>query len=235
MWNDVEQAFRDGVHRVALVVAGFLPGALTMLLVMAFAVAIAFLVRFALRRFLAGVDFDRRVHRWGLSSTAEWAPGRGPGALAAHAGFWFVLLIGLLAGLKALGTEVTDALAGRTLAYVPRLLEAAVILAVGLPVARFLQRTVLINAVNMQIHAARLVSMAVKWLVLVFTVALALHELGVGGEVLTISFAVVFGGMVLAVALAVGLGARGGTSPGAEPGRREERPPGEGSDEIHHT
>lgn len=235
MWDDVEQAFRDGTHRVALLVAGFLPGVATMLLVMAFAVAIAFLVRFALRRSLAGIDFDRRVHRWGVTSTSEWTPSSSPTAIAAHGGFWFVILVGFLAGLRSLGTAVTDQLSARVLAYIPNLLEALVLFAVGMAVARFLQRTTLINAVNMQLHAARLISLAVKWLVILFTVAIVLHELGVGGSVLTVSFALVFGGIVLAVALAVGLGAR-------EPaGRREpgwrggEKPPAEEDDEIHHV
>ncbi len=238
MWDDVEQAFRDGTHRVALLVAGFLPGVLTMLLVLAFAVAIAYVVRFALRRLLAGIEFDRRVHRWGLTSTSEWTPRSAPTAIAAHAGFWFVVLVGFLAGLRSLGTEVTDVLASRTLAYIPNLLEALIIVAVGLAAARFLQRTTLINAVNMQLQSARLVSVAVKWLVIVFTIALALHELGVGGSVVTVSFAFVFGGIVLAVALVVGLGAREPAS-----GPRDRRWPGErgpaehkdDDDAIHHV
>ncbi len=234
MWDDVAQAFRDGTHRVALLVAGFLPGVLTMLLVMAFAVAIAYLVRFALRRSLAGIDFDRRVHRWGLTATSEWTPSSSPTAIAAHAGFWFVLLVGFLAGLRSLGTAVTDELSARTLAYIPNLLEALVLFAVGMAVARFLQRTTLINAVNMQIHSARLISLAVKWLVILFTVAVALHELGVGGSVLTVSFALVFGGIVLAVALAVGLGARDPVASGRDPRHRGERGTVEDTDEIHH-
>ena len=234
MEGDVAQAFRDGAHRVALAVAGFLPGVLTMLLVLVFTVGIAYLVRFALRRSLAGVDFDRRVHRWGLTSTGEWTPRNSPSAIAAHTGFWFVLLVGFLAGLKSLGTAVTDALASRTLAYIPNLLEAALIFAVGVAVARFLQRTALINAVNMQLRSARMLSLGVKWLVLLFTVALALHELGVGGAILTVSFGLVFGGIVLALALAVGLGA-GEPAGAAREGRwREEQATAEDGDEIQH-
>lgn len=234
MWGDVDQAFRDGAHRVALAVAGFLPGVITMLLVFAFGVAIAFLVRFALKRSLSGIDFNRRVHRWGFTSTAEWTPGNTPTDLAAHAGFWFVVLVGFLAGLKALGTQVTDVLAERTLAYIPNLLEAILIFVVGTTVARFLQRTTLINAVNMQLHSARLISLGVKWLVILFTVAVALHELGIGGAVLTVSFALVFGGIVLAVALAVGLGAREPPATGRDPRWRDERASPEHHDEIRH-
>jgi hypothetical protein len=208
MWTDVELAFQDGLHRVALAAAGFLPGVLTMLLVLGFALALAFLVRFAMRRSLAGIDFDRRVHRWGLTATGEWMPKNAPTEVAAHAGFWFVLLVGFLAGLRVLGTAVTDILSARILDYIPNLLAAGLIFAVGLAGARFLERTTLVSAVNMQLRSARLVSLGVKWLTVVFTVALALQELRVGGAILTISFVVVFAGMVLAVALAVGLSSR---------------------------
>lgn len=219
MSTDVAAAFQEGFHRVALAAAHFLPGVLAMVLVLAFALGLAYLVRFALRRSLAGIDFDRRVHRWGFTSTAEWMPRNAPTEVAAHAGFWFVLLVGFLAGLRVLGTAITDALSARILDYVPNLLAAGLIFAVGMAASRFLERAVLVSAVNMQLRSARLISLGVKWLVVVFTVALALQELRVGGAILTISFVVVFAGMVLAVSLAVGLGARAG---GAQEARPEE-------------
>jgi hypothetical protein len=236
MWEDVQQAFSRGVHRVALAVAGFLPGVLTMLLVLAFAVGMAYLVRFALRRSLVGMDFDRRVHRWGLTPTAEWAPKHSPSAIVAHAGFWFVLLVGFLAGLKSLETTVTDELASGALAYLPNLLAAGLVFAVGIAAARFLERTALINAVNMQIQSARLLSLGVKWLVVLFVIALSLQQLRLGGVVLTVSFAVLFGGIVLALALAIGLGSREAVTRGWQQ-RRHEGARGEVAEEaneIHH-
>jgi hypothetical protein len=52
--------------------------------------------------------------------------------------------------------------------------------------------------------------------------------------VLTVSFAIVFGGIVLAVALAVGLGARTAAGLGGEQRWREEEREAEEPDEIHH-
>ena len=234
MWGDVEQAFSDGVHRVALSVAGFLPGFLTMLLVIAFSVGIAFVVRWALRRSLAGIEFDRRVHRWGLTPTGEWTPRDSPTAIVAHSAFWFVLLVGFLAGLKSLNTAVTDELASGALAYLPNLLAAALVFAVGIVVARFLERTALINAVNMQIQQARALSLGVKWLVVLFAIAMALQQLRIGGAVLTVSFGVVFAGIVLALALAVGLGSRDALSRGVAQRFGEEKRGPEEADEIHH-
>ena len=75
-------------------------------------------------------------------------------------------------------------------------------------VSRFLARSVLISAVNMQIQSARLLSLGVKWLVIVLTLAMALDHLRIGGMVVQLSFAILFGGIVLALALAVGLGSK---------------------------
>src|SRR5918911_287587 len=144
MWSSVQGTFDEAFGRVARTVAAFLPGVAMMLLVLLFAALVAMLVRFALRRSLAGIDFDRRVHRWGLTSTGEWMPKNAPSAIVAHAGFWFVLLVGFLAGLQALNTRITDALALRTLSWLPNLLGGGAIFAFGIVAARFLERTSLI-------------------------------------------------------------------------------------------
>jgi hypothetical protein len=52
------------------------------------------------------------------------------------------------------------------------------------------------------------ISQIVKWLLLIVTYAMALDHLGVGGDIVKIAFALLFGGVVLALALAVGLGSR---------------------------
>jgi hypothetical protein len=50
--------------------------------------------------------------------------------------------------------------------------------------------------------------MGVKWLVLILTGAMALERLGIGGQILLLAFGLLFGGIVLALALAVGLGSQ---------------------------
>jgi hypothetical protein len=48
----------------------------------------------------------------------------------------------------------------------------------------------------------------VKWLVLVLTAAMVLDHLEVGGNIVELAFGILFGGIVLTLALAVGLGSR---------------------------
>jgi hypothetical protein len=62
--------------------------------------------------------------------------------------------------------------------------------------------------VNMNLHYARLLSLGIKWLVLVFTAAMVLDHLAIGAAIVDLAFGILFGGIVLALALAVGLGSR---------------------------
>jgi hypothetical protein len=48
----------------------------------------------------------------------------------------------------------------------------------------------------------------VKWLVLVLTAAMALDHLQIGQKIVDLAFGILFGGIVLSLALSVGLGSR---------------------------
>jgi hypothetical protein len=45
-------------------------------------------------------------------------------------------------------------------------------------------------------------------MVMVVAAAMALEQLGIGGQIVTLSFGILFGGIVLALSLAVGLGSK---------------------------
>ena len=119
---------------------------------------------------------------------------------------WY--LAGFLIGLAAFDSEWTTLFARRTLEYIPNLLGALLILLIGSVVARFLARSVLIGGVNMNLQYARLLSVGVKWMVLVLAVAMALEDLRIARSIVELAFGILFGGIVLALALAVGLGSK---------------------------
>jgi MFS-type transporter involved in bile tolerance (Atg22 family) len=93
-------------------------------------------------------------------------------------------------------------------AYLPDALAALLILIAGMVLSRFLARTVLIGAVNLQLQNARLLAIGIKWLILIMAVAMALEHLHIGQQILLVAFAILFGGIVLAMALAIGLGSK---------------------------
>ncbi len=224
MWQQVEVVFGESFARVGAAIASLVPGLVAMMLVLAVALGLAALVRAILRRALARVGFDRRAQAWGLVTGEGWAPHH-PSEFVARGAFWFAILAGVAFALDVFGASTTSALGLALLAFLPRLVVGAIIFLVGVGASRFLERSVLISAVNMQIQSARLLALGVKWLVLVLGTAMALEHLGVGGALVTISFTILLGGIVLALALAVGLGSREAVSRTIDKRmRQEERP-----------
>ena len=83
----------------------------------------------------------------------------------------------------------------------------------------------LIAAVNAGVVQARLLARAARWLVLLFAVATALTEIGIGRDMVLIAFGTLFGGLVFALALAFGFGGRHLAREILERGRHREREP----------
>jgi small-conductance mechanosensitive channel len=208
MWEHLNQALSQSTDRIINGVADFLPGVLALLVAVILSLPLAWIVSRLLRRSLRSIRFDDRLHNWGITALAEWSPSRSPTLLLDRIAYWTILFLGLLVGLTALNAQLTSHLATRAIEYLPNLLAAVLVLAVGNLVARFLARGALISAVNMQMGSARFISLGVKWLILVCAAAMALDQLGIGGAIVRLAFAILFGGIVLAVALAVGLGSK---------------------------
>jgi mechanosensitive ion channel-like protein len=208
MWDQVNEALRQSASRVLTGVASVLPGVVAMLVAVFIAALIGWLIRVLLVRALRGVRFDERLEHLGFGMVAEFSPGRSPARLAGRVVLWIIVLLGLLVGVAAIDPDRTTVLLGTVLAYLPNVAVAILLLAVGVLVARFLGRGVLIGAVNMQFQSAKLLSVGVKWMVMVLAIAMALTHLSIGGTVLTLAFGILFGGIVLAMSLAVGLGSK---------------------------
>jgi hypothetical protein len=117
------------------------------------------------------------------------------------------------------------------LAYLPNVAVAILLLLIGALTARFVGRSVLIGAVNLQIRAAKLLSVGVKWMIMVLATAMALNHLSIGGAILTVAFGILFGGIVLALALAVGLGSKDVVSRSWERKENEKDP---NTTPVHH-
>lgn len=208
MWERVQMLLVEALGRLGATLASDLPGVVAMLLVLLLTLAAASLARALLRRALTRLGFDRRAREWGLTSGQPVEARHEPSLLFARSVYWLVMLGGVALALDVLGASSTSAVGQHVLAYLPRLVIGALVLLVGVGAARFLERGVLIGAVNLGMRQARQLSLAVKWFVLAFAAAMALEHLGVGGVLPSLAFGLLLGGVVLAGALAVGLGAR---------------------------
>lgn len=225
MWEALSLTFRESFQRLALTAAQHLPHVVAMLVFAAISLALAWAACRITDRALAALQLDRALRRW--SPPGERAGGEpfSPTAIARRFVFWVTLAVGLALSLTSVESRWTSALADHVLTYVPSVVAAGLIFAAAIALSRWVEGSVLVSAVNMQLRFARLLATGAKWLVTVFGTAMALQHLGVGGALLTISFSILFGGIVLALALAVGLGSRDLVSRSLDRTLREEKRP----------
>ncbi len=171
--------------------------------------AAAAVARYAVYGLLTVLRFDRLAARSGLAGGIERVSVfRSASDFAARLVQGMLWLITMLAALDAIDSSLTSGLVARFVNYMPALVTAGLTLLLGLAISKFLARSALLAAVNAQWRGARLVAGAVRVLIVSLAVAIALDELRVGQTVILVSFAILFGGTVVAGAIAFGLGAR---------------------------
>jgi hypothetical protein len=206
-----------------------LPRMVTTIVIIAVGWLIALLLREIVRAVLGWLRLNAAAERTGIAATLKTA-GLPPAAtLAGSIVFWLVWVGFLLSGIDVLGFKgLLSGFAG----FVPRLFVAIIILAVGFVMANFAWRATLLAAVNAHLPSPRLVSGAVRWLILIVTVAMALEQIAVAQSIVVTAFAIAFGAVMLSAAIAFGIGAGGLTRRFLERAFRDQER--SGADEISH-
>ena len=200
MWERVGALFEEAFARLGAVLAADLPGIVAMLVVILGAILAAFFVRAVLHFALARVGFDRRAREWGMTAGRALEPHHEPSWLVARGAFWLVIATGIALALAVLGASTTSlarALPARAScrgSWSPPPCCSA-----GIGAGRFLERAVLIGAVNQGIRRAparrvggevgRARPRARRWRSSTSASAASLP---------TIAFSIVVGGLVLA-------------------------------------
>src|SRR5271155_1005826 len=166
MWQQVEVALSQSAHRVLVKLASFLPGLVALLLAVIVLTAIGVGLAALLRRTLTAAKFDERLARNAVAPISDWSPANSPTALIARVVFWGCVLIGCFIGISAFDAAYPgDAqISTFIIPYLTHSIGAVLLLIAGTVIARFLERSVLIGAVNAKLQYARFLSLGIKWL-----------------------------------------------------------------------
>lgn len=210
----------------------FIPNLLAMLIIIVGGFIFAWLVKVSLLRIFKVVNFDTWCDKVGLTAIIRkgdiWAK---PSDVFGGVLYWLLIIIFLMIGLRALQVKVIDDLTGQFFFYLPRAFSALLILIIGYIITGFLARAVLIAAVNAGYHYAKVLAEAVRLLLIVLILAMALEQLGIAPGVVVAAFSIIFGGIVLALAIAFGVGGIDAAKRIIEKGAEEKE---EGGREIEH-
>ncbi|MDD5301214.1 MAG: hypothetical protein PHD65_12075 [Gallionella sp.] len=212
----------------------FVPNFLAMLVILFIGILIALIIKRALMKFLTAISFDSWSDRMGFTKLMRkgdlWSK---PTATLGTIIFWMLIIVTLMSGLNALQIPAIDQLVSQFFSYIPRIFSAAMILIVGYLLSGFISRAVLITAANSGFHYAKLLAKAVHTLLIVLILAMIMEQLQIAPSIVLAAFSIIFGGIVIALAIAFGVGginaARRVIEKDVMPKREEET-----KDEIEH-
>ncbi len=209
MWQNLGRHITEALGRLQDAFLSVIPALLVLLAALLVGVLVGALLRVLLmlafrlaRRRLPGAPSatDGLLRAAGLRAA--------PRQLAGIVSFWAAIVVALSVGVNALEPGSLKSTLGVVVAFLPRLLAAALLLLVGLGLGAVVRRSVLLAAVNAGLPWARFGARGAHAVVVASFAAAALEHLGVGQSILVAAFSIVAGGLVLALALAFGLGAR---------------------------
>jgi hypothetical protein len=185
----------------------FLPNLLTAVLILLFGLLAGWLTRLVLTRFFTVVKLDGFSERSGLKLMLSRGGLSVPlSALLARIIGGLVVFVFLLISLDSLELNIIRSLIEKLFGYLPNIFVAVVIVFLGGMAGNFLGRAALIASVNTGLRMSGLVSRFVKYLVYFLSITMAVEQLGIGKETVLLAFAILFSGIVLALAIAFGLG-----------------------------
>jgi hypothetical protein len=199
----------QALHELARGFAHYLPRLIVMLILAFAGWAVAYLVKVILRSLLRLLRFDKLSENTGASQLLNKAALPSASEVLSRFVFWLVWLGFILVGVSVLGILGLQEQVAKFFFFLPRLFAALFILFFGLLAAGFFSRAALLAAVNANVPSPRVLSFAVRSIIIVFVLSIVFEELGLAEQTMLVAFGIVFGALMLGLAIAFGLGGRG--------------------------
>jgi hypothetical protein len=200
------QGLEEVYIRLGHMIAEFLPRFLVMLIIVLVGLVIAFALKYIVRAFLGLTKLDRVSEEGGASQVLRIAHLPSMSELLSRIIFWVTAFAFLLVGLSVLGIAGLQEQISRLFQFLPEIFVAILILFMGVTIANFLSRALLLAAVNAGDSSARILSWALRFIIWSLAITMTLEELGLARQTVISAFSIAFGATMLGLAIAFGLG-----------------------------
>jgi hypothetical protein len=205
-WNEL---IVDPIRQMLAKILAYLPILLGALIILIVGWIVAKVIRRLVDWLLKAVRFDTLADKAGVSEILS----KGDLKITARevvSGlvYWLVIIMVLVMTVNALGLPNTSDVLASLFAYIPNVIAALLVLVVAMFLASFVSGIVRIAAGNAKLPKPELLAGISRWAIIIFALTIALAQLGIATLLVTTTFNIILGGIVLALALAFGLGGK---------------------------
>ena len=190
-------------------VAGFLPILIGVLVILIAGWIIAGLLKNFVVKVLKLIQLDTASEKSGLGDVLRRGGIRQTlSELIGVLIYWLVMLLVFMTALNALGMTVAASLLDKVILYIPNVIAAVFILALGIFFSSMLGTIVRTASSNAGITQAKFLGQLTQVVIMIFASMITLEQLNIASSVLNLAINIVLASMGLALAIAFGLGSK---------------------------
>lgn len=208
MWEKFVFELTQATQEIVRNVAQLIPRLMVMLIIVLIGWVIAYALKSILRSILRLAKFDRLSEDTGATQFLRRAALPSSTEILSRFIFWVAWIGFILMGVSVLGIVGLQPHISNFFGFLPRLFAALFVLFFGLLASSFFSRAALLAAVNAGLPAPRMTAATIRTVIVVFTVSMAFEELGIAERTVLAAFMIIFGALMLGLAIAFGLGGR---------------------------
>jgi hypothetical protein len=185
----------------------FIQNILFMVVIMIIGFIFSWFVKKLLSKMLVWFRFDKWAQEAGITNFLEKGGVQTlPSLILSKIIYWIFIVFFLSVGLNLAGISQFSEYASRISAALPVIIVSFVIVIVGIIFSNFISRVIYLGCENARFQYGEFIAKGVRILLIVIIFGIVFEYIGLGNTIVTISFLIVFGGIVLVLSLALGIG-----------------------------
>lgn len=206
---DLYTPIKEPIVAMALKIWGYVPNVVAAIIIFLLGLVISKAIARTIVKLLKLSKLDLASDKSGLANMLKAGEIKAPlSEIIGKVVYWLLVLIVAATAAQALKFTAAVALMSRLIAYVPNIIAAILILAIGTFFASFLGSIVLTAANNAGIKKANLLTQLVKIILIIFAAGIALEQLQIGKGLITQVVSIILLSFGAGFAIAFGLGCK---------------------------
>lgn len=177
------------------------------ILIMACGLIISWVFKKLVQKGLMLFRFDKWAADMGIITFLErGAVTSPPSTIISKIVFWIVIITCLSYSLNFAGMTQFTEYASRISDALPFVIVSMIMVILGIIVSTFISRVIFMTCENANIGYGDVIAKSVRILLIIITFGIVFEYLGVESKLITTSFLIIFGGIVMTLSLALGIG-----------------------------
>lgn len=180
---------------------------LVMAIVMVGGLIISWFIKKLLGKLLILFRFDKWAQDVGIANFLQKGGVKTlPSLVLSKIVYWIFIVLFLSFGLNFIGISQFSEYASRISTTLPYIIVSLVIVIIGIILSNFISRVIFMTCENANIKYGDFIAKGVRIFLIVITFGIVFEYIGIGNMIITISFLIIFGGIIMTLSLALGIG-----------------------------